>query len=96
MGIDRRITCSSHPPTHPPTHQPTNPQVHFWAPSFKWGISLANIADMSRPPELISVPQQCGESGSQLASQPASQSVSQSSAHQSRLSLTRIPFPFPP
>jgi hypothetical protein len=29
--------------------------------SFKWGISLANIADYNRPPELISVPQQFGE-----------------------------------
>jgi len=35
--------------------------VHFWAPSFKWGISLANIADFNRPAELISVPQQLGK-----------------------------------
>ncbi|GAB5032939.1 mitochondrial pyruvate carrier 2-like [Nannochloropsis oceanica] len=32
--------------------------IHFWAPSFKWGISLANIADFNRPAEFISVPQQ--------------------------------------
>ncbi|KAH9798092.1 mitochondrial pyruvate carrier 4 [Citrus sinensis] len=25
--------------------------VHFWAPTFKWGISIANIADFSKPPE---------------------------------------------
>jgi len=35
--------------------------VHFWAPSFKWGISLANIADFNRPAEFISVPQQLGK-----------------------------------
>nr|CCA17801.1 CSH putative [Albugo laibachii Nc14] len=32
--------------------------IHFWAPAFKWGISLANIADMRRSPETISLPQQ--------------------------------------
>ena len=25
--------------------------IHFWAPTFKWGISLANIADFKRPAE---------------------------------------------
>lgn len=34
--------------------------VHFWAPTFKWGISIANIADFSKPPEKISYPQQVG------------------------------------
>jgi Mitochondrial pyruvate carriers len=34
--------------------------VHFWAPTFKWGISIANIADFSKPPEKISYPQQIG------------------------------------
>ncbi|OAY80643.1 Mitochondrial pyruvate carrier 4 [Ananas comosus] len=33
-------------------------RVHFWAPTFKWGISIANIADFSKPPEKISYPQQ--------------------------------------
>ncbi|XP_042450929.1 mitochondrial pyruvate carrier 4-like [Zingiber officinale] len=32
--------------------------VHFWAPTFKWGISIANVADFSKPPENISYPQQ--------------------------------------
>ena len=36
--------------------------VFFWAPTFKWGISLANIADINRPVENISVPQQVGKS----------------------------------
>jgi hypothetical protein len=34
--------------------------VHFWAPAFKWGISIANIADFTKPPEKISYPQQIG------------------------------------
>lgn len=56
--------CRSIPPSPltPTTPIPTHESVHFWAPSFKWGISLANIADYNRPPELISVPQQCGAS----------------------------------
>lgn len=32
--------------------------VHFWAPTFKWGISIANVADFAKPPENISYPQQ--------------------------------------
>jgi len=35
--------------------------VHFWAPTFKWGISIANIADFAKPPEKISYPQQVGK-----------------------------------
>lgn len=41
----------AHPP--PPPHTPLR------APTFKWGITLANIADFSRPAETISTPQQC-------------------------------------
>lgn len=41
--------------------------VHFWAPTFKWGISIANIADLQRPPEKISTPQQLGASLSCMA-----------------------------
>uniref|UniRef100_A0A0E0AL89 Mitochondrial pyruvate carrier n=1 Tax=Oryza glumipatula TaxID=40148 RepID=A0A0E0AL89_9ORYZ len=33
-------------------------RVHFWAPTFKWGISIANVADFAKPPEMISYPQQ--------------------------------------
>ncbi|MBA0778407.1 hypothetical protein Gotri_006274 [Gossypium trilobum] len=32
--------------------------VHFWAPTFKWGISIANVADFAKPPEKLSYPQQ--------------------------------------
>ncbi|CXI96857.1 mitochondrial pyruvate carrier protein 2, putative [Plasmodium berghei] len=32
--------------------------IHFWAPTFKWSISLANIADINRDPKLLSLPQQ--------------------------------------
>ncbi|XP_033131081.1 mitochondrial pyruvate carrier 4 isoform X1 [Brassica rapa] len=35
-----------------------NPRVHFWAPTFKWGISIANIADFAKPTDKISYPQQ--------------------------------------
>lgn len=34
--------------------------VHFWAPTFKWGLSLANAADFSKPPEELSYPLQFG------------------------------------
>ncbi|KAL4583117.1 hypothetical protein LXL04_007681 [Taraxacum kok-saghyz] len=28
--------------------------VHFWAPTFKRGITIANIADFAKPPEKLS------------------------------------------
>lgn len=34
--------------------------VHFWAPTFKWGITIANILDSSKPPEQVSYAQQTG------------------------------------
>ena len=43
----RRLAVSAFPPA-----------VHFWAPTAKWLISLANIADLYRPVEKMSVPQQ--------------------------------------
>lgn len=40
-------------------NHPAGPKtIHFWAPTFKWGITLANIADFQRPAELVSYPQQ--------------------------------------
>ncbi|KAL3145703.1 Mitochondrial pyruvate carrier 4 [Trebouxia sp. C0010 RCD-2024] len=40
-------------------HHPAGPKtIHFWAPTFKWGISIANVADFKRPPEQVSFPQQ--------------------------------------
>uniref|UniRef100_A0A7N0SVD8 Mitochondrial pyruvate carrier n=1 Tax=Kalanchoe fedtschenkoi TaxID=63787 RepID=A0A7N0SVD8_KALFE len=40
-------------------NHPAGPKtIHFWAPTFKWGINIANIADFSKPPEKISLPQQ--------------------------------------
>ncbi|XP_062196588.1 mitochondrial pyruvate carrier 4 isoform X1 [Phragmites australis] len=42
-------------------NHPAGPKtIHFWAPTFKWGISIANIADFAKPPEKISYPQQVG------------------------------------
>ncbi|XP_012235924.2 mitochondrial pyruvate carrier 2-like [Linepithema humile] len=31
--------------------------VFFWAPSFKWGLVLAGIGDVKRPPDTISLSQ---------------------------------------
>ena len=28
--------------------------IHFWAPSFKWGLVIAGIADLARPAEKLS------------------------------------------
>eukprot|EP00245_Coleochaete_scutata_P016028 TRINITY_DN734_c0_g1_i1.p1 TRINITY_DN734_c0_g1~~TRINITY_DN734_c0_g1_i1.p1 ORF type:complete len:111 (-),score=13.26 TRINITY_DN734_c0_g1_i1:530-862(-) len=40
-------------------NHPAGPRtIFFWAPTFKWGISFANIADFQKPPERISLPQQ--------------------------------------
>ncbi|CAA7030985.1 unnamed protein product [Microthlaspi erraticum] len=40
-------------------NHPAGPKtIHFWAPTFKWGISIANIADFAKPPENLSYPQQ--------------------------------------
>ena len=40
--------------------------IHFWAPTFKWVISLANVADMRKSPDCISLSQQMGRSWSYL------------------------------
>lgn len=40
-------------------NHPAGPKtIHFWAPTFKWGITVANIADFAKPPEKLSYPQQ--------------------------------------
>lgn len=40
-------------------NSPAGPKtIHFWAPTFKWAISIANLADMQKPAENISYPQQ--------------------------------------
>ena len=40
-------------------NHPAGPKtIHFWAPTFKWGITLANVADFWRPADKISYPQQ--------------------------------------
>jgi hypothetical protein len=40
-------------------NHPAGPKtIHFWAPTFKWAISLANIADFKKPLDQISYPQQ--------------------------------------
>ncbi|XP_024377571.1 mitochondrial pyruvate carrier 4 isoform X4 [Physcomitrium patens] len=48
-------------------NHPTGPKtIHFWAPTFKWGISIANVSDFSMPPEAISYPQQIAVAASGL------------------------------
>ena len=32
--------------------------VFFWAPTMKWGITVANVSDFKKPPEVLSYPQQ--------------------------------------
>ncbi|CBI26693.3 hypothetical protein VitviT2T_029906 [Vitis vinifera] len=40
-------------------NHPVGPKtIHFWAPTFKWGLSIANAADFSKPPEELSYPLQ--------------------------------------
>ncbi|KAM7525265.1 hypothetical protein LguiA_015167 [Lonicera macranthoides] len=40
-------------------NHPAGPKtIHFWAPTFKWGISIANVADFNKPPEELSYPHQ--------------------------------------
>ena len=40
-------------------NHPAGPKtVFFWAPTMKWAITIANVKDFQRPPELLSVPQQ--------------------------------------
>ncbi|PON44610.1 Mitochondrial pyruvate carrier [Trema orientale] len=40
-------------------NHPAGPKtIHFWAPTFKWGITIANILDSTKPPEELSYPQQ--------------------------------------
>jgi hypothetical protein len=33
--------------------------VFFWAPTMKWGLVIAGLADINRPPELISTGTTC-------------------------------------
>jgi hypothetical protein len=42
-------------PIHGFLAHPAGPfTIFFWAPTFKWFITFANIGDMKRPAELIS------------------------------------------
>uniref|UniRef100_A0A1J3IL08 Mitochondrial pyruvate carrier n=1 Tax=Noccaea caerulescens TaxID=107243 RepID=A0A1J3IL08_NOCCA len=48
-------------------NHPAGPKtIFFWAPTFKWGISIANIADSQKPPETVSYPQQIVITGTGL------------------------------
>jgi len=36
---------------------PAGPQTIFWAPTFKWGLVIAGLADYARPPDKLSAKQ---------------------------------------
>ncbi|XP_038207312.1 mitochondrial pyruvate carrier 2-like [Zerene cesonia] len=37
---------------------PAGPKtIFFWAPAFKWGLVIAGLGDVTRPPETLSIPQ---------------------------------------
>ncbi|KAL4177701.1 Mitochondrial pyruvate carrier 4 [Phytophthora ramorum] len=56
--IEHQIVANS-PKLAAMLNHPAGPfTVHFWAPTIKWAISIANVADMRRSPETISVAQQ--------------------------------------
>uniref|UniRef100_A0A7S0YHZ0 Mitochondrial pyruvate carrier n=1 Tax=Hemiselmis tepida TaxID=464990 RepID=A0A7S0YHZ0_9CRYP len=41
-------------------NHPAGPKtIHFWAPTFKWGLVVAGLADINRPIEKVSTNQQC-------------------------------------
>jgi mitochondrial pyruvate carrier 2 len=40
-------------------NHPAGPKtIFFWAPTFKWGISLSNLGDLQRDPDQVSLPMQ--------------------------------------
>lgn len=54
LSIERRLPQKLIPVWNHPAGLKT---IHFWAPAFKWGLVLAGIADVARPPEKLSVRQ---------------------------------------
>lgn len=53
------ITSYLPPPIKTKLLHPAGPfYIHFWAPTFKWALSFANLADINRPIEKISTAQQ--------------------------------------
>ncbi len=54
MAISERLKRFLDHPAGPKT-------IHFWAPAMKWGLVIAGLADINRPPEKISVSQTLGK-----------------------------------
>ncbi|XP_033193385.1 mitochondrial pyruvate carrier 2-like [Bombus vosnesenskii] len=53
-----RISCLLPAKLRPVFLHPAGPTtVFFWAPTFKWGLVLAGLGDMKRPPNTISLTQ---------------------------------------
>lgn len=39
-------------------NHPAGPKtVFFWAPTFKWGLVIAGVSDLTRPADTLSIPQ---------------------------------------
>lgn len=46
-------------PMHTFLTHPAGPfTIHFWAPTFKWNLSIANLCDYKRPTDMVSTSQQ--------------------------------------
>ncbi|XP_070568004.1 mitochondrial pyruvate carrier 2-like [Ptychodera flava] len=54
LKIERRLPAKLLPIWNHPAGLKT---IHFWAPAFKWGLVIAAIADIARPPEKLSARQ---------------------------------------
>uniref|UniRef100_A0A8D8STE7 Mitochondrial pyruvate carrier n=1 Tax=Cacopsylla melanoneura TaxID=428564 RepID=A0A8D8STE7_9HEMI len=53
-AVDRFVPSKLRPLWEHPAGPKT---VFFWAPAFKWGLVIAGIGDLTRPPDKLSVPQ---------------------------------------
>lgn len=59
-GVCQRLGHSvTSPAAAPCTHKSSAlacAAIHFWAPTFKWGITIANISDFKRPADQVRTP----------------------------------------
>ncbi|XP_010538750.1 PREDICTED: mitochondrial pyruvate carrier 4-like [Tarenaya hassleriana] len=48
-------------------NHPAGPKtIFFWAPAFKWGLTIANVVDFEKPPDELSYPQQTAVAASSI------------------------------
>ncbi|XP_078578026.1 mitochondrial pyruvate carrier 2-like [Branchiostoma floridae x Branchiostoma japonicum] len=56
MRLDKRVEALLPQRIRAVWNHPAGPKtIFFWAPSFKWALVIAGIADVVRPPERLSV-----------------------------------------